>query len=270
MTDFPKLSGETRAYVIVGDPIAQVKSPALLTRAMATAGCNAVLLPMHVTSGDIDAFIDAVALARNLDGIVITVPHKFAAFRHCATTTARARRLGVANMMRRNSDGSWHGDMCDGQGFVDGARAAGCRAAGARALLVGAGGAGSAIALALLEAGVSELAIHDTDITRRDALLARVHEAGGTALLHAGSPDPTGYAVIANATPMGMRASDPPPVTLEHITGAMFVGDVVTTPEPTPLIAAARRAGCNTNDGAGMFAAQIDLMCGFLLAAWTK
>jgi shikimate dehydrogenase len=258
------LNGETRVFYIVGDPIAQVKSPAAVTQAMNALGHNCVLVPMHVTPADFDRFMTGASLARNLDGIIATVPHKFAAYAHCATASDRAHFLGSANILRRNPDSGWHGDMSDGQGFVSGIRIAGCNPEGRRALLIGAGGAGSAIALALVEAGVTELAIHDTDIARRDALVARLKDKWGTAV-HAGSADPSGYALVVNATPIGMRAGDPYPVQVDRLTSDMFVGDVITAPAVPPLIEAARRLGCPTQTGSGMYAAQLDVMRDFLL-----
>ena len=257
------LSGETRLIAIVGDPIAQVKSPAGVTQAMTARGRNAVCVPVHVSVADFDAFMYGASRARNLDGIIVTVPHKFAAYRHCATATERARFLGAVNTLRRNADGGWHGDQLDGEGFVRGIRDAGCVPEGLHALMAGAGGAGSAIALALLEAGVASLAIHDGDAARRDALVARLRERHGDRV-GVGSADPAGRRLVVNATPAGMRAGDPLPIAAERLDPAAFVGDVITKPAVTPLVEAARRAGCATQVGGGMFAAVSALMVDFL------
>lgn len=264
MSGYPSLSGETRVIAIVGDPIAQVKSPAGVTRALVERGRNCVVIPAHVTPGDLDTFMRGAAVAKNFDGIIATVPHKFAAYGYCATASERARFLGAVNVLRRTG-GGWHGDMLDGTAFVQAARAAGCDPRGRRALLAGAGGAGSAIGLALLEAGVAELVVHDEDPQRRDALLARLKTWPG-AVTHAGSADPTGFDLVANATPMGMRAGDPYPVEVSRLTSTMFVGDVVTIPEVPPLIEAARRAGCSTQTGTAMFEAGAKLVAEFMLA----
>ena len=260
------LNGATRVIAIIGDPIAQVKSPAGVTQALNARGRNAIVVPIHVTAEDVDAFIRGASLARNLDGMIATVPHKFAAYRHCASATDRAHFLGAVNTLRRNADGGWHGDQLDGEGFVTGIRAAGCDPRGRRALLAGAGGAGSAIALALLEAGVAELAIHDGDAARRDALVARLAARHGDRV-RPGSADPAGRTLVVNATPAGMRAGDPLPVDATRLTADMFVGDVITAPAVTPLLEAARRTGCATQGGAGMFAAVSALMVDFLTAA---
>jgi shikimate dehydrogenase len=264
MDGCPALSGETRLFAIIGDPIAQVKSPASMTRALTALGLDCVLVPIHVTSDDVDRFLSGVGLAKNLDGIIATVPHKFAAYAHCTTATERANVLQAVNIMRRNPDGGWHGEMTDGLGFVNGIRAAGCRPEGQRALLIGAGGAGSAIALALMEAGVADLAVHDADAGRRDALVARLKGRRGAAA-RVGSADPTGCTLVVNATPVGMRPDDPYPVQADKLTAAMFVGDVITVPAVTPLIEAARRLGCATQTGGGMYTAQLDLMRDFLI-----
>lgn len=264
MDNYAQLSGETRVIGIIGDPIAQVKSPAGVTRALLENGRNALVIPIHVTPADLDQFVRGVSLAKNFDGFIVTVPHKFAAYKHCATASDRAHFLGAVNVLRRNTDGSWHGDMVDGTAFVGGIRKAGCKPEGQRALLIGAGGAGSAIALALLEAGVSELAIHDEDARRRDSLIERLRTLH-RAHVHIGSPDPTGFALVANATPVGMRIEDPYPVQVDKFTADMFVGDVITAPVVTPMIAAARRIGCDTQIGGGMFLADQELMLQFLL-----
>lgn len=270
MTDrspvLPAPDGATRLHLIFGDPVAQVKAPGGVSRAFAARGRNAVLLPAHVPAAALDAFLRGADALRNLDGMVATVPHKFAAFRHCATATRRARLLRSANVLRRNADGTWHGDMTDGLGMVGALRAAGCDPAGRRALLVGAGGAGSAVALALLEAGVSSLALHDADGARRDGLLRTLAGRGG-AELRAGSPDPAGFDLVVNATPAGMRPDDPPPVLVERLDSRAFVADAITAPEWTPLLRAARALGCGTQTGVGMFTAQVELIADFLLGA---
>jgi len=260
----PALSGATRVVAIVGDPIAQVKSPAGVTAELLAHGCNAIVVPMHVAPADFGQFMRGMQNAQNVDGIIATVPHKFAAFEHCASSSANARLLGAANVLRRNADGTWHGEMLDGLGFVAGIVKAGCLMAGRRALLAGAGGAGSAIALALLDAGVSRLAIHDADAARRDSLIARLAQRyPGT--VQAGSADPRGFDVLANATPMGMREGDPLPLDVARLAPTMFVGDVITVPEHTPLLEAARSAGCGIQTGVGMFREVQALMVRFFL-----
>jgi shikimate dehydrogenase len=261
----PALNGATRLYFIVGDPIAQVKSPAGVTEAFAAQGRNAVCVPAHVAPEHLAAWLAGTSLAQN----IVTVPHKFAACALCETTTPRAALLQAANVLRRRPGGGWHGDMVDGIGFVQAMRAQGCEPRGRRALLVGAGGAGSAIAQALAEAGVAELAVHDADATRRDALLQRVAGQGPGRVAAAGGADPAGFDIAVNATPAGMQAGDPLPIYPTRLAPGTFVGCAITAPAVTPLIAAARAAGCATLTGTEMFACVRDRMVEFLLAQAT-
>lgn len=258
------LTGATRVYFVLGDPIAQVKSPNGVTRAFLAAGHDAVLVPLHVAPTEVDALIVALGRTKNVDGLLVTVPHKFAAYKHCASTAERSRVLAATNILRRNRDGSWHGDMLDGPGFVKALRLAQLEPAGKRALLVGAGGAGSAIALELLRSGVAKLAIHDRDFERRDRLLDLLPATGS---MLAGSSDPSDFDLIVNATPAGMRPGDALPVAIERLRSTMFVGDVVTVPEVTPLLDAARRIGCMTSTGVDMFDAELALQLEFFLGA---
>ena len=258
------LSGATRVYYIVGDPIAQVKSPAGVSQALHALGHNAYVMPAHVAPRDLAAWLAGVSRAQNVDGIIVTIPHKFAALALCATTSERAAFLGAVNTLRRNTDGSWHGDMFDGLGFVAALQENAGDPKGKRALLVGAGGAGSAIAHALVVAGVRELAVCDDDAARRTALVTRL--AGlNLCPVRAGTSDPTGFDLIVNATPAGMREGDTLPVQMAPVTAAMQVGCVITAPAITPLIAQARARGCATVTGAQMFAKVRDLMVDFLV-----
>ena len=261
----PAPTGATRLHIIIGDPIAQVRAPAGVSRAFAERGSDAILVPVQVAPVDLAGFLATATRVKNLDGIVATIPHKFACYRACATATERAHFIGAVNLMRRSPDGGWHGDMVDGLGFVGAARAKGFDPNGTRALQIGAGGAGSAIALALIDAGVRELAIHDSDAGRRDALIARLNERGrGRAL--SGAMDATGCDLVANATPAGMQPGDPLPVDMATVSPSAYCGCVITRPEVSPFIAAARERGCLTATGTDMYRALERVMVDFLLS----
>jgi shikimate dehydrogenase len=255
-------SGATRVYFIVGDPIAQVKAPSGLTREFERRGVDAVVVPLQLGPAGVRPGIAALSRASNVDGLIATIPHKFALVAHCATLSDRARFLGVANVARRNADRSWHGDMLDGEGFADAITNAGCEIAGRRALLVGAGGAGSAIALALLDRGAATIAIHDSDLKRRDALIATLATKFGGRVMP-GSGDPADADILVNATPRGMAVDDPLPVNVSQLAATTFVGDVITVPELTPLLQAARARGCRTQTGVGMFLSVVGRMAEF-------
>ena len=259
-----QLSGASRLFPIIGDPVEYAQSPVNLTRTFAERGHNGLCVPLQVQDGDLDVVMAGLTASLNVDGILVTMPHKFTAFAFCTSSSERARLLGVVSVIRRNPDRTWHGDMLDGLAFVKAQQDRGAEIDGARALLVGAGGAGSAIAIALLDAGVRDLVIHDAEQARVDALLgllAGIADRRATA----GPADPAGCDLVFNASPMGMADDDPLPVDGALLTSSMFVGDVIAGHGVTPFVAAAHTAGCRTADGGHMVDAVQELMFDFML-----
>jgi shikimate dehydrogenase len=265
MLPFP--NGETRVHLILGDPVAQTRSPSGLTAEFAARGVNAICIAAHVTPADVDAFVVAAKRAQNVDGMVFTIPHKFTALRHCSEATDRARFLGAANVLWRVGADRWRGDMTDGAGMVAALQRAGCDPTGRRALVVGAGGAGSAVALALVEAGVAALTVSDVDLKRCGSLAARLG-LRAPSVVQTGSADPAGCDVVVNATPAGMRPGDPLPVDPARLMPSAVVGDLITRPAMTPLLQAARDRGCTVVTGEDMFAAQAGSLADILLSSW--
>ncbi len=259
----PVLNGATRIHVTIGDPIAQVKSPAGITSAFHARGHDAIMIPLQVKPADVEIFFHLAKKLPTLDGIIITVPHKPVAFRHCDTTSERAKVLEVCNAMRRDKDGRWTGDMTDGGGFIAALKRNGFDLKGKQALQIGAGGAGSAIALALTMEGAS-VTLADLDTAKRDALIARL-DRHGHRIVAADKPDVAGFDLVVNATPAGMKASDPLPVDTSKLDATQFVADIITMPLVTPLLAAAQAKGCKTQNGVQMFEAQVDFITEFLM-----
>lgn len=263
MTKPLRLDAETVLFPIIGHPIGQVKAPASLSAIMAERDFNGVVVPVDILPDALTGWLAQAGAVRNCPGMIVTVPHKAACLSFCSRVSARAEASGAVNILLREGDG-WIGDATDGQGYLDGIEAEGFTIAGKPALLVGAGGAGSAIAYEILARGASELALHDIDAARRDALIARLNVAfPGRARV--GGTDPRGFALVANATPLGMREGDPLPVDVALLSADQFVADVVTRPAVPPLIAAARASGCRTMTGAGMFGAQAILLAELLM-----
>jgi shikimate dehydrogenase len=264
---FENFSGNTKIIPLLGHPVAQTKSPYGMTKGFALRGVDAVVVAVDVPPHGIGRFLEALDAVENFGGVMATVPHKFALCAHAAAVTDRAAFYGSANVMRRDASGRWFADMLDGLGFVRAIERAGGTIAGAEVWLMGAGGAGGSIALALVEAGAASLAVHDIDSARRDLLIAKLNARHpGRAVV--GTPEPAGHTIVVNATPMGMRGGDVAPFDPRQIERTMFVGDVVTAKEDTPLIAAAKAAGCKCCSGHDMFNASLDLMLDFFIAGW--
>lgn len=257
------IDGATRLYGIVGDPIAQVKSPAVFNAIFRKVGSNAVMTPIHITPEKFEVGIRGLKAVSNLDGIIVTLPYKSAAIEYVDRLLPAAQRIGAVNALRRDRDGLWSGDMFDGQGFVGGMRAAGADPKGLTIMLIGAGGAGSAIADALAEANAKSIIIHDKVEDKARNLAARVTKAHPLCHIQAGSPTIKGIDVLVNATPVGMTRGDGLPIELSGFGQDLFVADIVPKPDITPLLARARESGCRTMGGQAMVAGQADAILRF-------
>jgi shikimate dehydrogenase len=257
------VDGATRILGIVGDPVAQVRSPPLWSALFRYNRINAICVPFHVQPPEFADFIRGLRTAGNVLGLFVTIPHKVAAARNADGLTPRAKNVGAANLLRPLPDGGWEGDMIDGVGFVRALRADRQRVEGRKAIVVGAGGVGSAIAFALAEAGVASVAIADIDGDRAAALSRRIAELSGVpSSVSAATAE--GFDLIVNASPMGMNAVDPLPVDLGGLTADAIVGDVVISRELTPILQKARARGCHVQPGAAMTDHQGAAMADFL------
>jgi shikimate dehydrogenase len=257
------VNGATRLFGIIGDPIAQVKSPAVFNEKFHKLDKNAVMLPIHITPENFEFGIRGLKALENLDGIIVTLPYKNAVIEYVDELLPAARRIGAVNAMRRESSGRWSGDMFDGQGFLGGLRAAGADPKGLTVMLIGAGGAGSAIADALADAKAKSIAIYDRAEEKARRLAARVEKAHPLCPARAASPTSQGIDVLINATPVGLAPSDGLPVELGNFRQDLFVADIVPRPDITPLLVRARESGCRTMDGQAMVAGQADAILRF-------
>jgi shikimate dehydrogenase len=252
----PTISGATRLYVLLGDPLDKARSPEYYNALFAARGIDAVLVPMAVAPADFGALIPALKAVRNLDGLIITMPHKQAVLAHLDRLGDAARRVGAANVARREANGRWFGDMYDGPGFVGGLRGRGIACEGRRVYLLGCGGVARAMAIALAEAGVARLRLHDLDAGRAEALAAALRAQFPGLACELGAADPAQFDLAINATPLGMQPGDALPFDPSQLTPRTAVADVTTKPEITPLLAVARERGCPIATGRDMFEAQ--------------
>ncbi|GGD33751.1 shikimate dehydrogenase family protein [Aureimonas glaciei] len=258
----PPITGETAIVAIVGDPIRQVKSPSSFNAAFARRGIGAVMVPFQLSSASFEADMPALMRVANLGGIVVTMPFKTRIMPMLEGFSDAARSVGAVNALRRLPGGGWFGDIFDGVGLVGAVRAIGVAPAGLRVGLIGAGGAGSAIAFALAGAGIHSLALMDREPARAAGLARRIAEAGTPAQAVA-TLVPGDLDLLVNASPVGMAASDGLPVDVSSLHAGVAVVDIVTRPT-TPLLDAARRLGCRHAGGAAMVAAQTAAIIDFL------
>jgi shikimate dehydrogenase len=264
MTSSPDITGTTRVYGIVADPIAQVRTPQGLNALMQRHGVDGIMVPFHVAPADLARFMDGMRVMRSFGGLIATVPHKVAMLSLCDIVSERARLIGAVNAVRREADGRLAADMFDGDGFVAGLREGGVEPEGKRAYMAGAGGAANAIAFALAEAGVASLTIWNRTPTKVKALRARLNTLYPDLAVAGGTANPHGYDLVVNATSLGLKPDDPLPLDPTGLEPGMVVAEVVMQPEVTALLAAALARGCRVHSGRPMLACQLTLMARFL------
>ena len=255
------VSGKTRVFGIVGDPIEQVRSPEMITAELTRRGHDAVLVPMHVAAAEFDDALPGIMRLRNLGGLVFTIPFKARAVVLADELGPQARTLGVINALARGHDGRWRGDIFDGLGCVEAFRRRGIAFEGKRVMLIGAGGAGSAIAAAVAGERPASLWIFDVDPARAQGLAGKV---GGT---HVDAPTVAGIDILLNATPVGMLDDARLPLAVDALAPSLVVFDAIVKPERTPLLALAESCGCTTVRGREMMRGQIARMVDFFYAS---
>lgn len=261
------VTGTTRVLGLLGTPIVQVQMPGIMNRSCEEHGLDFVLFPVDVGADGVAPLMQAAKAWHNLNGLIVTVPYKQVVARLCDKLTDRAARLSTANIVRRDADGTLVGDILDGVGFVEAARANGFAPEGKRAGVIGAGGVASAIANSLCESGVSELRIQDIDTAKQAGLAATLRGAFPAIRVLEGIGDVSSLDLLANGTPVGMNG-DPslplPDAVLAGLGKATYVADVVTKPLMTPFLTLAQSRGCRIQNGVEMTRPQLMPMARFL------
>ncbi|WNJ90476.1 shikimate dehydrogenase family protein [Bosea sp. 685] len=251
------IRGTTKLIAHLGYPTESFKAPMIYNPYFEQHGIDAVVVPMGCKAQDYAAFLKPLFRLSNIHGALVTMPHKVATIALLDEVMTTAKVAGACNAIRLGPDGSLIGDMFDGEGFVRGVLRKGRTLLGARTLVVGAGGVGSAIAASLAKAGVAELGLFDAYTPMAEGLSERLRTHYPKLKVSVGSNDPAGYDIVVNATPLGMKEGDPLPVDVERIAPSAFVGEVVMKQEITPFLAAARARGCAFQIGTDMLFEQI-------------
>ena len=252
---------------MIGDPVTTVRTPRLLEGRLAADGIAADVEVRRVPASGVDTVMRALRADDTVDGMMVTMPHKRAVIAHLDAISSTALLVGSVNAVKRTTSGAFVGAQFDGVALVRALAAAGADVAGQRVLLLGFGGAGVAIAHAIMHRGCAALAIGDPGIAPDDvsAAIERLHRgAVGTA---ATVWDGGGvFDILVNATPLGMRPKDPSPFTPDQVAAASGVADIVADPPQTRLAALAEQSGRLLVSGRDMVRAQIDPIATWLMS----
>jgi shikimate dehydrogenase len=252
-----RIDGNTEIIAHIGYPTYAFRAPLIYNPWFAKVGINAMVVPMSCQSEPYPRFLRSVFHLGNIRGALITMPHKVTTVGMLDDVLPTAMIAGSCNAVRRMPDGRLQGNMFDGEGFVRGLKRKGFEPKGRRALVVGAGGVGCAIAASLAAAGVLEMDLFDMNDASAIGLASRLMQHYPNMTIHTGSKDPAGYELLVNATPLGMKDGDPLPVDMDRVDASTFVGEVVMKTDMTAFLKAAQAKGCGIQMGADMLYEQI-------------
>lgn len=266
------IDGTTSVLVHLAYPSAHLRTPQLFNPRCAARGINAVLVPWQVAPDNLADTMQTLRHAESIAGAIVTVPHKETSAALCDRLEGVAEILTVANVIRREADGTLVGRIMDGDGFVGGLHRENVQIDGRSALIAGAGGVALAIAAALIEAGIDRISVLNRTRARAQTMidrLERLAQATGrdVQLEIAENNATTGFDLAINATSLGMHAGDAIPFDVGSITPDLTVAEVVMAPEFTPLLEASSARGAQVVPGKAMLTGQIDPFIDFVLGA---
>jgi shikimate dehydrogenase len=246
------ITGTTTLIAHLGYPTFTFKAPMILNPWFEKQDIDAVVVPMGVEADAYPEFFRSLFRLRNIRGALVTMPHKVTTLGLVDELSPVAAVAGAVNAVVAREDGTLLGDQFDGAGFVRGIQRKGFQPGGARALVVGNGGVGSAIAASLAAAGVADLGLYDPDARASEALATRLAGHFPGLRISTGGNNPDGYQLVVNATPLGMADGDPLPVDVGRIAPETFIGEVVMRQRITPFLRAALDRGCSVQVGTDM------------------
>lgn len=247
-----RIDGHTQVIAHLGYPTHSFKAPLIYNPYFAAQNIPAVVVPLGCQTEHFEPMLRAFFKATNALGALITMPHKVSVLGLLDEVSVTAQVAGACNAVKRSADGKLVGDMFDGQGFVLGLINKGLDLKGKRALVIGNGGVGSAIAASLAAAGVDSLRLFDLHTPNTQALAQRLAQHYPDLHIDMGSDDPSDQDLVVNATPLGMKTGDPLPLDMTRLSPHTHVGEVVMTQRITPFLAAALEKGCPIQVGTDM------------------
>jgi shikimate dehydrogenase len=237
------ISGKTRLLALIGHPVGHSLSPAMHNAAFVADGLDFIYVCLDVDPDELPAAVRGLR-ALKLRGFNVTMPHKRAMIPLVDELDEEARVSGALNTVVIE-DSKMRGFNTDGGGMVMACQEAGIELAGKSVLLLGAGGAAAAIAVAFGKARVGELHIANRHVSRAARLRDELHKTGMERLaVHpfGGFEDEIPEAeIVINATPLGMKGEDPMPVPSGYVQKGRAFCDAVYRPgTQTPLVRLAR------------------------------
>ena len=252
-----KIGSRTKVFAVLGHPIGHTFSPAMHNAAYAAVDMNAVYVAFDVAPDNLMNVLSAMR-EMGLGGVNLTVPLKEVAFRGVTRLDASAQRLGAVNTIEFAPDGLV-GHNTDGYGFLQAhAETFGCPVHGEKVFVLGAGGAGRAVALMCAEAGAKAITLGDIDVIRCHKVAGEIREQFPLCIVEVSSNTDhwveaaQAAELVVQATPVGMKAGDVALLGKQAFRPGQRLFDLIYWFPETVHMAAARAAGATVANGLGM------------------
>lgn len=236
---------------VIGDPIAQSKSPLIHRFWLEALGMEGDYRAHRVEAAELEGYFAARRDDPDWRGCNVTIPHKIAALDHVGDPGGVRQSIGAINTVFRNEDGEWIGTNTDAAGFY--APLAETDLSGAHALVIGSGGAARAVLFALSRMGIGPLTLMARNPLKGAGLLASFGLKGDVVDFAAPVPP---VDLLVNASPLGMNGQPPLALDLDGLSDDAIVYDLVYAPLETPLLAQARSRELAAIDGLEMLIGQ--------------
>lgn len=251
-----QITAKTKLVGIFGYPISHSLSPVIHNAAFKVAGLDFVYVAFPVKPSLLNEAVKAIR-ALEIVGVNVTVPHKKEIIKFLDEVSPEAEKIGAVNTVV-NLGGKLKGYNTDFRGFLESLKLRGVSLEGKKVLLIGAGGAALAIAFALLEGKIDTLFLINRTSERLKEVVERLTRffpekrikiadyEKRNSLSFKGEVD-----ILINATSLGMKEKDPPPISLDGFSSTLYVYDVVYNRE-TELLKGARKRKMRYQDGFDM------------------
>ena len=269
----PLITGKTQLFGVIAHPVDHVRAPMVFNPVFEERGIDAVLVPVHILPEHLEITLNAFKHMPNMGGVAVTIPHKMTSADLCDELGMAAQVTGAVNAIRFEH-GRMIGDNFDGKGFVagligEGHTLKGHTLEGMKAVIIGAGGAARAIAIALVDSGLEQLTIVNRSITKADDLadLIRQHypdQNVKSALMDEIDTIKTACDLLINATSLGLNDNDPLPADLAGVAKSTIIADIIMVPDRTNWLIAAEDSGRPVHKGRHMLDYQLELIGRFI------
>lgn len=252
------IDGKTKLTGIIGWPVEHSLSPAFHNAAYEVSGLNWVYVPLAVAPNSLAAAVEGLRVL-NFTGFNVTMPHKKEIIPYLDELSGPAEMAGAVNTVKIE-DGRLIGYNTDGEGFISSLRVdAGFSPEGKSVILLGAGGAGTSLAVSLAAAGAARLAIVNRSVEKGNRLKSLLEGTFTGCTIKVFAPDDeeiltlqSESQLIVNATSVGMANNPGQPIRIDRIGRGQLVFDAIYDPVETEFLAAAKKYDAKTLNGINM------------------